>query len=134
MAKIIKMPSSDQEKLPETFEDAHLLEGNNDWKHVAAMYERLLKKSPNNIKIINRLIIAYRKLKDRKREIGAIDKAIAYHEGQYTPLNRPRNRVSLISKQLNKLLGHTDKKGRNAIVSIEIIKLEKRKAIVQKLL
>ena len=126
------MPISAKDNVPETFKDAHLLEGNNDWKHAAAMYERLLKQSPNNIKIVNRLIIVYRKLKASTKEIVTINKAIKYYEGQYVPLKKTGSQVSALSKKLNRMLGHIDSKGKSSVQSADILKLEKRRDMLLK--
>jgi len=119
------------DEVPESFEGARQLEQRGALKEAAALYEKLLKRSVNDLKIISRLIILYRKLKDHKKEISTINKAIKIHEERYAPKKLSKN-VSLVSKKLNILLGHTDKKGKNLLVPDEIKKLQNRKALLQK--
>jgi len=119
------------DEVPESFEGARQLEQRGTLKDAVALYERLLKRSVNNLKIISRLIILYRKLKNHTKEISTINKAIKIHEQRYAPKKLNKN-ISAISKKLNILLGHTDKKGRNIILPTEIEKLQNRKALLQK--
>jgi tetratricopeptide (TPR) repeat protein len=105
-----------------------LLEQEGDYKKAAAIYGKLLKQSSKKIKILERLLVVYRKLKDPVKELWSIDEAIKIYQQQY-PLRQSNDRkISNLSKQLNKILGHTDKKGENMLVPPEIIKLEARKA------
>jgi len=117
--------------VPASFNGARQLEQRGELRKAVELYESLLKKSPDDLKIITRLIILQRKLKDYKKEASLINKAIKIHEQRYTP-KKANKSVSLISKKLNILLGHTDRKGKNIIFPNEIAKLQKRKAILQK--
>jgi tetratricopeptide (TPR) repeat protein len=117
--------------VPLSFEGARQLEQRGELKKAVELYESLLKRSADDLKIITRLIILYRKLKNYKKEIGLINKAIKIHEQRYAP-KKANKQVSLISKKLNLLLGHTDKKGRTKLLPQEIIKLETRKSLLQK--
>jgi tetratricopeptide (TPR) repeat protein len=117
--------------VPETFEGARQLEQRGELKKAGELYESLLKRSGDDMKIITRLIIVYRKLKNYKKEIGFINKAIKIHEQRYTPKKLNKN-ISLISKKLNILLGHTDKKGKNLLLPDEIVKLQHRKTLLQR--
>ena len=117
--------------VPETFAGAGLLEQRAAYKEAVALYEKLLKQSANDLKILTRLIILYRKLKNYTKEISAINKAIKIHEQRYAPKKINKN-VSLISKKVNMLLGHTDKKAKAIVLPDEIVKLQNRKALLQK--
>jgi tetratricopeptide (TPR) repeat protein len=117
--------------VPSTFDGARQLEQRGDIKEAVELYESLLKRSPEDLKIITRLIILYRKLKDYKKEMGLINKAIKIHEQRYLP-KKATKQVSLISKKLNILLGHTDKKGKNKLLPQEIVKLQNRRSLLQK--
>jgi tetratricopeptide (TPR) repeat protein len=117
--------------VPSTFDGARQLEQRGELKKAIELYEDLLKRSADDLKIITRLIILYRKLKNYKKEVSLINKAIKIHEQRYTP-KKVNKEISLISKKLNRLLGHTDKKGKNMVLPGEIIKLQNRKALLQK--
>lgn len=112
---------------PVSFEQARLLEQQGDYKKAAAFYEKLLKQSSRKIKILERLLVVYRKLNDPKKEVRTIDSAIKIHEQQYPTKESADKKISTLSKQLNKILGHTDKKGKNMLVPPEISQLELRK-------
>ncbi len=110
-----------------TLADAHALEQNKDWQGAAIMYEKLLKQSPGNYPIIQRLMILYRKLGDIKKETQYIDAAIKLQTQKYTLSNTLNKKAATLSNQLNKMLGHVDKKGKAVFVSVEVLKLELRK-------
>ena len=117
--------------VPESYDGARQLEQQGEQRKAVALYEALLKRPGDGLKIITRLIILYRKLKNYKKEAGLINKAIKIHEQRYAPKKLNKN-VGLISKKLNILLGHTDKKGKNLLLPDEIVKLQNRKAMLQK--
>ena len=112
---------------PLNFEQARLLEQQGDYKKAAAAYEKLLKESSKKIKILERLFVVYRRLNDPEKEIRAIDTAIKLHQQQYPIKESSDKKISILSRQLNKLLGHTDKKGKSMLVPPEISRLELRK-------
>jgi tetratricopeptide (TPR) repeat protein len=111
---------------PLSFDQSRLLEQQGDYKKAAAAYEKLLKQSSKKIKILERLLVVYRKLKDTEKEIRSIDTAIKIHQQQYPVKETSDKKISTLSKQLNKILGHTDKKGKNMLVPPEITRLELR--------
>ncbi len=111
-----------------TFEVARLLEREGNYKKAAAAYEKLLKPARKKIKILERLLIVFRKLNDVGKELDYIDAAIKIYEEQYPAKKSTDKKISTLSKQLNNLLGHTDKKGKNMLIPPEIEKLEFRKA------
>ncbi|MEP6710863.1 MAG: hypothetical protein ABJA37_00525 [Ferruginibacter sp.] len=118
--------------IPETFEQALAFEQDKQFKLARTLYEKLLKATPGNMKLLTRLMIVCRKLKDYKNEIKYIDRALKIQEAFYgrTKISAPK--INTLSKKLNLLLGHTDKKGKTLIASDEILKLQKRKEIVMK--
>jgi len=119
------------DETPLTVEGARTLEQQGEFKKAVALYEKLLKQMPSSLKITARLIILYRKLKEYKKEFDTINKAIKIHEQLYAP-RKNKEAVTAISKKLNVLLGHTDKKGKGILVTDEVSKLEKRKNNLQK--
>ncbi len=107
--------------------DAQSLEQKQDYAAATALYEKLLKQSPGNLAIVQRLMVLFRKLGDAKKELRYIDAAIKIHGQQYHIANKLNKKATTISNQLNKMLGHTDKKGKPVFVSDAILKLELRK-------
>lgn len=91
------------------------------------MYRALHKDALKNLRILHRLMIVYRKLKDVVKEIKYIDAAIRIQEQYYTRGPYADKKAIAISKKLNLLLGHTDKKGNSVIKTEALLKLEMRK-------
>lgn len=112
----------------ESYEDARALEQNGELKAAAKLYEILHKRSPTKMKIVDRLLVLFRKLKDDKKELRYIDAAIKINEQYYTAIKKQDTKAVAISKKLNLLLGHTDKKGKTVLKTDEVLKLQKRKA------
>jgi tetratricopeptide (TPR) repeat protein len=116
----------DDNDVPETFNGARSLEIKGDLKTAALLYEKLLKRADSNVKIITRLMIVYRKLKNFRKELSTIERAIKIYSKDNTD-KKANKQVNLISKKLNLLLGHTDKKGKSLLIPPEVLKLQKRK-------
>lgn len=114
-----------------TSRNAMELERTGAIKEAAALYRILLKHSPNNLRILNRMMIVYRKLKDAVNEIKTIDTVIRIQEQYYNAGKNANKKTIAISKQLNLLLGHTDKKGKAVFKSPYLMKLEMRKQRLQ---
>lgn len=117
---------------PVTVENAALLEKEGEQEQAAAMYEKLLQKEPADQAILSRLMIISRRLKAYKKELGYINQAIKIYEQRYDRLKSKDVKVVALSKKLNRLLGHTDQRGKNLLDIPEVIKLKKRKAVVMK--
>lgn len=115
-----------------TYQNAYSLEKQGRPEEALAQYEKLLKKSPADLGILSRLMIVSRKLKDYRREITFIDKAISIHENKYTRLKSTDAKVASLSKKINVLLGHTSKRGQNLMTIPEVVKLKKRKEVALK--
>ncbi|MDB5279544.1 MAG: hypothetical protein JWR61_4499 [Ferruginibacter sp.] len=126
------MEESGEDHLSVTRHNAAALEKEGHLHEAARMYEQLLKSAPFSIYILNKLMIVNRRMKAYKKEVFFIDKAIAIHESKYR-VEKPKDvKVERISKQLNSLLGHTNKKGQNLLVIPEVERLQKRKATALK--
>ena len=108
-----------------TFEDARALEQEGELKDAVAIYEKLHKRSPNNMKIIQRLMIIYRKLKNVNKELHYINAAIKINEQYYAAKNKLSSKAGSISRQLNQLLGYT--KGNAVFKSDDVLKLQMRR-------
>ena len=70
-------------------------------------------------------------IKSNESEIRYIDTAIKIHEQYYTTGKNADRKTIAISKSLNLLLGHTDKKGKPAFKPAELLKLEMRRKRLQ---
>ncbi|HEX2684492.1 MAG TPA: hypothetical protein VHL77_11190 [Ferruginibacter sp.] len=110
-----------------SFKDALQLERNGELEAAAAIYRSLHKAAPGNLKILARMIIVYRKLKDVGNEIRYLNAAIKVHESHYTPGKNANKKVAEISRQLNDMLGYAAKKGKAAFKPDELLKLEIRR-------
>jgi len=115
-----------------TYAEALQLERGGDYKAAALAYRQLQRRAPLNTKILQRLMIVYRRLKDVPNEIKTIDAAIAIQEQYYSRGKNAHKKTIAISKQLNLLLGHTDKKGRAVNKPAEVVKLELRRERLMK--
>ena len=104
----------------------------NEPKAAVKIYEVLLKHRPSNERILTRLIINYRKIKDYKKELKYINALIKVHESFYAPKKRKGASIISISEKINRSLGVTDKKGNRIYTDDTIRKLEKRKLLVEK--
>lgn len=113
-------------------DNAVALEQEGDFAKALQVYDKLLKINKSDLNILSRLMILSRKLKKYKQEIQYIDKAIGIHEKKYTAQKPKGSKVVSISKQLNTLLGHTDKKGKSLLAIPEVERLKKRRATVEK--
>jgi len=118
--------------LPVNSENAALLEREGQLEAAALMYEKLLKISTALLPLLARLMIIYRKLKKYKKEIAAIDKAIKIQEQKYTGRKKSSVNVVALSKKLNSVLGHTDRKGNSLLLIDEVEKLKSRRKIAVK--
>ena len=132
MAAVNKENDNVPEGAAITKQDARLFEKEGQLAQAAGAYEQLLKATPSGIPVLERLMIVYRKMKAYKKEIVAIDKTIKLYESKYRAANHYGVKVASLSKKLNSLLGHVDKKGKSRLVIPEVARLEKRKATALK--
>lgn len=114
------------------YQDALLLEKKGELKEAVIIYKALHKEASQNIKILTRLMIVFRRLKDAVNEIKYINAAIKVHDQYYaTSRTHTYSKTIVISKKLNLLLGHTDKKGKPLLKPAELMKLKMRKKRLQ---
>ena len=106
---------------------AKTAEAEKDFPSASKLYESLLKADPLNEKLTNRLMIIYRKMKNYKKELSVINKAIRQEQQHYASPQKSKRKVSELSKKLNISMGLTDKKGKSIVTSDSISRLEKRK-------
>lgn len=100
----------------------------------AAAYEKAIKLSKHNEQAYNRLMIVYRKLKDYEKEATVIRKAIREFETLYNrvPAKSSGKKIEQLSKQLMKLTGLADKKGKLLYEPEPLGRWKKRKVVVDK--
>jgi tetratricopeptide (TPR) repeat protein len=115
-----------------SFPHARELEKEGELQKAAAMYKKLLRTPSTALPALTRMMMIYRKLKKYDDELDAIDKAIAIHHKHYQALKPHDSKADLLSRKLNQALGLADKKGKSFYKPEEVLKLEKRKAIVMK--
>lgn len=90
---------------------AKAAEQDNDLPAAIETYEQILTIDSLSEDAYNRLMILYRKLKDKKKEAAIINKGIKAFEKHYKSKKSKSKKVSAVSEKLNKALGLTDKKG-----------------------
>lgn len=118
---------------PELFAHAKDKEVAGEWEEAAALYEKLIKLHPLEEKAYDRLMIAYRKLKDPKKEMQVIKTGIdAFDELYKKSKKTPDRKVIQISKALQKATGLLDKKGELLYRPEPIGRWLKRKTTVEK--
>jgi len=117
----------------ELFADAKDKEAAGEWKEATALYEKLIKLHPLEEKAYDRLMIAYRKLKEPRKELHTIKTGIDAFEELYKKSKKtPDRKVIQISRALQKATGLLDKKGESLYRPEPIGRWLKRKAVVEK--
>ena len=97
------------------------------------LYQKALQENALNEYVYTRLMILYRKEKDFKNELRVINAGIKAFENFYKPKTKSRSRlVTSLSLKLNRLVGLTDRKGKNTYDPEPLAKWKKRKEIVRK--
>jgi tetratricopeptide (TPR) repeat protein len=117
----------------EWLEKAREAEDLGELEEAADAYEKVIAKDHLNEFAYNRLFIIYRKQKEYGKELDAINAGIEAYEKLYdSQYGKKPDKVSAISKKLNKAMGLTDKKG-NSLYSPEPVgKWKRRKLVVEK--
>jgi tetratricopeptide (TPR) repeat protein len=108
-------------------------EGREEFEEAAKAYEKLIRQDRLDEFAYNRLFIMYRKLQEYGKELDAINAGIDAFEKFYAS-HKPKksDKVSAISKKLNKTLGLIDKKGNNVYSPEPIGKWKRRRQVVEK--
>lgn len=114
-------------------EKAHQAEEQGELEEAANAYEKLIKQDRLNEFAYNRLFIMYRKLQEYGKELDAINAGVEAFEKFYAS-HKPKksDKISTISKKLNKTLGLIDKKGNNIYSPEPIGKWKRRREVVTK--
>ena len=113
-------------------EEAKAAELSGPLETASELYEQVIQQDALNEFAYERLMIIYRKLKDSKKEIATLNKAIKAYQDLYKSKKSRSKTITDISRKLNKSFGFTDKKG-NAVYEPEpIAGWQKRKATLEK--
>ena len=109
---------------------------NTDPDEAISVYRYLIKKLPTKEAPHHRLILVYRKLKDYKNELAAVDEAIRSQDTPENPIDSDphRKKIAQLSKALMKSTGLADKKGKPLFETPYYSKWKKRKQTLQKLI
>jgi tetratricopeptide (TPR) repeat protein len=101
-------------------------------EQAAELYEQALQQDKLNEYASNRLMIIYRKLKDKKKELQIINTAIKAYEDFYASKKHTNKSITTISNKLNKSFGLTDKKGLAIYTPEPIATWQKRKELLER--
>ena len=115
-------------------QEAQNFEKNKELDKAASLYLRYLRKLPGNEYAYSRLMIIYRKLGQREKELEIIDRGIQAFEEIFRKAVKiaPTKKTIEISKKLMKSMGMTDKKGKELLEREPLKKWHRRKALLQK--
>ena len=94
--------------------------------------EQALQLDQLNEYAYNRLMIIYRKLKDKKKELQIINTAIKAYQKFYSSKKRTTKSITEISNKLNKSFGLADKKGTALYTPEPIATWQKRKELLER--
>jgi tetratricopeptide (TPR) repeat protein len=97
------------------------------------LYQKVLENDKLNEQAYDRLMVAYRKLKDYKKELSVIDKGIEAFEQLYRPKPTGRlKKVAEISLKMAKSVGLANKEGESVYDPEPLGKWKKRRLVVEK--
>src|SRR5689334_2820817 len=112
---------------PENLEKEGLLE------EAAEGYEKIISEHPLNLRANDRLMIVYRKLKEYKKELQTVERAIDRFEEHYKKHQPIHNKkIATLSKALLKATGLADNKGNNIYEPGELMRWKKRRDLLLK--
>lgn len=104
-----------------------------EFEEAVKAYHKFLGIQPYNVEVYNKLMRIHRDLKEYKKELDVINKAIRVFEKHYKEKKPSYNqKVTSLSKALLKATGLADKKGNNLYQPPEIARWKKRKETVEK--
>src|SRR5438309_4708473 len=91
--------------IKETLADARAAEESQQYDTAAELYQQILKQDTLNQEAYNRLMIIYRKQKDKKKELSIINTAIKAYQKFYKSKKHTNKSITEISNKLNKAFG-----------------------------
>ena len=126
------MSQQELKTVKETITEAKAAEDFGKSDTAVELYEQALQKDRLNEYAYNRLMIIYRKLKDKKKELHIINTAIKVYKEFYASKKRSTKSIKEISNKLNRSFGFTDKKGNTLYTPEPIATWQKRKELLEK--
>ena len=126
------MPQHEVKTVKETITEAKAAEDSGETESAVEFYEQALQQDKLNEYAYNRLMIIYRKSKDKKKELQIINSAIKAYKDFYASKKRASKNITEISNKLNKSFGFTDKKGNTLYTPEPISTWQKRKELLEK--
>ncbi|WP_343690054.1 hypothetical protein [Chitinophaga sp.] len=118
------------------FEQARTLEQNDEPGQAITIYQRLHNQVPDDRRVISRMLVLYRKLKNYKKELQLIDstirqnkEAILANRNAWVKANK---KIAKINLALGRSLKILDVKGLPLLEEPFISSLKKRKTVVRK--
>lgn len=118
--------------IKETITEAKAAEDSGESETAVGLYEQVLQHDQLNEYAYNRLMIIYRKLKDKKKELQIINAATTAYKKFYASKKRTTKSIAAISNKLNRSVGLADKKGNNLYTPEPIATWQKRKELLEK--
>lgn len=104
-----------------------------EFEEAIKAYQKFLVIQPYNVEVYNKMMRIYRDLKEYKKELDVINKAIKTFEKHYKERQPSYNqKVASLSKALLKATGLADKKGNNLYQPPELARWKKRRETVEK--
>jgi len=102
-------------------------------EEAAEGYEKIISEHPLNTRANDRLMIVYRKLKEYKKELQTVERAIHHFEENFKKHQPEYNKkVASLSKALLKATGLADKKGNNIYEPGELMRWKRRRELLLK--
>lgn len=126
------MPQHEVKTVKETITEAKAAEDSGKHETAVGFYEQALQIDHLNEYAYNRLMIIYRKLKDKKKELQIINTAIKAYKKFYASKKYATKSIAAISDKLNRSFGLTDKKGIVLYTPEPIATWQKRKELLEK--
>jgi tetratricopeptide (TPR) repeat protein len=124
--------ANEQLSLKEIISKAGEAESKKDNNSAIELYNKAIQSDSLNVYSYGRLMKIFRALKQYKKELSVINKAIKAYENFYKKKKTKSKKVSDISEKLNRSFGLVDKKGNNLYDPEPIAGWKKRKTIVEK--
>ena len=116
----------------ETIAQAKAAEEGEQPETAVGFYEQALQLDQLNEYAYNRLMIIYRKLKNKTKELQIINTAIKAYQKFYSSKKYTTKSIRAISDKLNKSFGLADKKGTALYTPEPIATWQKRKELLER--
>lgn len=126
------MISEEAKPIKEIMAEAKAAEDAQQFDIAERLYQNVLQQDSLNEHAFSRLMIIYRKQKEKKKELDLIDDAISAYQQFYKAKQHRTKTITTISNKLNKAFGLTDRKGNALYLPEPIATWQKRKESLEK--